>query len=119
MVRRNPNFAKLQAGYLFPMIAAKKEKFGEENPKKKDSIISLGIGDTTQPLPPFITEQLTNAAKGLGTKEGYSGYPPWNGSKALREKIATEFYGNCGILLTCTINEYEVGNRNSGRNILQ
>ena len=36
-------------------------------------IISLGIGDTTEPLPQFIADAMAKAAAGLATREGYSG----------------------------------------------
>lgn len=45
-VLRNENFAKLQAGYLFPEIARRRNAYLAKNPDAK--IISLGIGDTTQ-----------------------------------------------------------------------
>jgi len=39
-VERNQNFAKLQAGYLFPEIARRRRAYVEQNPSAK--IISLG-----------------------------------------------------------------------------
>ena len=39
-VERNQNFAKLQAGYLFPEIARRRRAYLEKNPTAK--IISLG-----------------------------------------------------------------------------
>lgn len=41
-VTRNSNFAKLQAGYLFPEIARRRNAYLAQNPNAK--IISLGIG---------------------------------------------------------------------------
>ena len=90
MVVRKEHFSKLQASYLFVNIAQKRKAFIEANPDKKR--ISLGIGDTTQPLPESICAGLTNAASGLGTQAGYSGYPDWNGGAKLREAISKEFY---------------------------
>ncbi|MBN2423024.1 LL-diaminopimelate aminotransferase [Candidatus Woesearchaeota archaeon] len=90
MVKRNPNMSKLQAGYLFPEINRIKNALLEKNPDAK--VISLGIGNTTEPLTPHITEALKNAAAGLGTSEGYSGYGAEQGMKELREKIANVFY---------------------------
>jgi aspartate/methionine/tyrosine aminotransferase len=43
----------------------------EKNPDAK--IISLGIGDTTQPIPEAIWKGMADAAAALGTPEGYSG----------------------------------------------
>jgi LL-diaminopimelate aminotransferase len=55
-------------------------------------IISLGIGDTTEPIPAPIAKALEKAAAGLGTKEGYSGYGAEQGQGALREALSAAFY---------------------------
>lgn len=89
-VTRNENFAKLQAGYLFPEIGRRRNAFLEKNPDAK--IISLGIGDTTQPIPKHILSGLQAGATKLGTKEGYSGYGAEQGNGLLREKISTKLY---------------------------
>ncbi|MEK6949297.1 MAG: LL-diaminopimelate aminotransferase [Nanoarchaeota archaeon] len=90
MPKRNPNIAKLQAGYLFPEINRRKKAFLDRNPKAK--LLSLGIGDTTEPITPHIDKALINAAAGLGTREGYTGYGDEQGMAALREKIASVVY---------------------------
>lgn len=90
MVKRNPHVAKLNAGYLFPEILRRKQAFLEKHPNAK--VISLGIGDTTQPLPPHIAIHLANTAQGLGTPEGYSGYGPEEGYSSLRNRIAKQIY---------------------------
>ena len=91
-VDRNPNFAKLAGGYLFPEIGRRRTQYLEENPEMADRIISLGIGDTTQPIPKHILSGLVEGASKLGTKEGYSGYGNEAGQLALREKIAAKLY---------------------------
>lgn len=90
MVQRNPNFAKLQAGYLFPEINRRKKILLEKHPDAK--LISLGIGNTTEPLTPTITNGLVQAAQGLGTLTGYSGYGDEQGLVALRRLIAEKLY---------------------------
>lgn len=90
MVKRNAHVAKLSAGYLFPEIIKKKHAFLESHPDAR--LISLGIGDTTQPLPSCIAKQLADTSQGLGTPEGYSGYGPEEGLLPLREKIANQLY---------------------------
>ncbi len=55
-------------------------------------IISLGIGDTTQPIPDHILSGLVKSASKLGTKEGYSGYGAEQGMGDLRAKIADKLY---------------------------
>lgn len=92
MVKRNENFSKLQAGYLFPEIGRRRRLVQEKNPNVK--VISLGVGDTTYPLAHHITQSLIDASKGLGTKEGYSGYGDEQGMTKLREKVAEKIYRN-------------------------
>jgi len=57
-----------------------------------DRIISLGIGDTTMPIPPHILSGLVEGAAKLGTQEGYTGYGAEQGQGLLREKIASVLY---------------------------
>ena len=91
-VARNPNFAKLAGGYLFPEIGRRRAQYIDANPDQAARIISLGIGDTTQPIPSHILNGLVAGAQKLGTKEGYSGYGAEQGMAALREKIADKLY---------------------------
>ncbi|KXZ48553.1 hypothetical protein GPECTOR_27g724 [Gonium pectorale] len=93
-VSRNENFGKLRAGYLFPEIARRRKAHQEKNPDAK--IISLGIGDTTEPLPAYIADAMAKAAAGLASREGYSGYGAEQGQGALREAVAKTFYGHAG-----------------------
>lgn len=90
MIRRNPHFLKLKPHYLFQEIQIKKREHQEKNPKAQ--LIHLGIGDTTEPLPPSVVEALGTAAKHLGTKENYRGYGPEQGLIALREAISQKIY---------------------------
>lgn len=93
-VERNPNFAKLAGGYLFPEIGRRRTAYLEENPEMADRIISLGIGDTTQPIPEHILSGLVGGASKLGTKDGYSGYGAEQGNNELRSKIASVLYND-------------------------
>lgn len=92
MVKRNPHVAKLNSGYLFPEIIKRKELFLKNNPEAR--IISLGIGNTTEPLPPFIAQELAETAQALATEKGYTGYGPEEGYKELRQQIAESIYQN-------------------------
>ena len=95
MIKRNPYIANLKAGYLFPEIAKRRREYAAAHPDAK--IISLGVGNTTEPILPHINAGLTEGAMKLGTKEGYSGYQD-EGLSRLREKISSVFYsGNFGI----------------------
>lgn len=92
MVKRNPHVANLHAGYLFPEIIRRKQMFLKKHPHA--SLISLGIGDTTEPLPSFIAKQLAHTAHALGTEEGYTGYGPEEGQLELRRTIAEHLYNH-------------------------
>ena len=89
-VKRNANIGKLQAGYLFPEIGRRRNAFLEKNPDA--NIISLGIGDTTQPVPEHILAGLAKGVTNLGAKETYSGYGAEQGQGPLRAKIASALY---------------------------
>eukprot|EP00270_Netrium_digitus_P009231 TRINITY_DN27_c0_g1_i7.p1 TRINITY_DN27_c0_g1~~TRINITY_DN27_c0_g1_i7.p1 ORF type:complete len:234 (+),score=51.86 TRINITY_DN27_c0_g1_i7:26-703(+) len=62
-VQRNANIAKLQAGYLFPEIKRRRDAHLQKNPDA--NIISLGIGDTTEPIPLVISEAMAEAMADL------------------------------------------------------
>ncbi len=72
MAKINENFLKLQAGYLFPEIGRRKRAFQEANPDAE--IISMGIGDVTQPLAPAVIKAMKNAVDEMGRKETFRGY---------------------------------------------
>ena len=52
MVTVNHNYLKLPGSYLFSTIGKKVKAYKEANPQA--NVISLGIGDVTQPLAPAI-----------------------------------------------------------------
>jgi LL-diaminopimelate aminotransferase len=89
MVVRNPCIVNIKAGYLFPEIAKRRREYAEAHPEKR--IISLGVGNTTEPILPHINGGLVEGARRLGTPEGYSGYTD-EGLLLLRERIAAVFY---------------------------
>lgn len=72
MAKINENFLKLQAGYLFPEIGRRKRAFQEANPDAK--IISMGIGDVTQPLAQAVVEAMKKAVDEMGRSETFRGY---------------------------------------------
>ena len=92
MIDRNKCFSNLTAGYLFPEVARRRVEYEKNHPDAK--IISLSIGNTTEPLPKFIAEAMADYASALSTPEGYSGYGEEQGNPSLRKKIAETFYKN-------------------------
>lgn len=90
MIKRNTGFKNLTAGYLFPEVARCRREYQEKN--KDAKIISLSIGNTTEPLPKFIAKAMADYSMSLSTLEGYSGYGDEQGNSALRAKIAEVWY---------------------------
>jgi LL-diaminopimelate aminotransferase len=90
MTRINDNYLKLKAGYLFPEIARRVNAFIEANPNA--SIIKLGIGDVTEPLPEACRNAMIQAVNDMGDRQTFKGYGPEQGYAWLREKIATYDY---------------------------
>ncbi len=95
MIERNAGFANLSAGYLFPEVAKRRREYQAQHPDAK--IISLGVGNTTEPLTPHITSAMVSYARGLGTKAGYSGYGDEQGLTELRSKIAEVVYAGLSL----------------------
>src|SRR4030066_368174 len=95
MATINENFLKLQAGYLFPEISRRISSFGEKNPDAK--IISLGIGDATQPLALAIIEAMKKAVVDLGSGANFRGYGPEQGYDFLINAIIENDFNSRGI----------------------
>ena len=81
----NENFLKLPGAYLFADIAQKVKAFKEATPDA--DVISLGIGDVTQPLAPAVVEALHKAADELASGTTFRGYGPERGYDFLRGAI--------------------------------
>jgi LL-diaminopimelate aminotransferase len=90
MLKRNPGVANINDDYLFPRIAKRQREYEDAHPGAR--IISLGIGNVTEPIMPHIASGLTEGARKLGTANGNSGYQG-EGLPVLREKISQVFYG--------------------------
>jgi LL-diaminopimelate aminotransferase len=86
MATINENFLKLQAGYLFPEIGRRIRAFKAQNPNV--NIISMGVGDVTQPLAPAVIEAMKKAVDEMGGKDTFKGYDHSGlGYEFLREAI--------------------------------
>lgn len=90
MFKVNENYLKLPGSYLFSTIGKKVNAYKEANPDKE--IISLGIGDVTQPLAPAIIDSLHAAVDEMAVKETFRGYAPDLGYEFLRSAIAKNDY---------------------------
>ena len=81
----NTHFLNLQSNYLFADIAKKVKAFKVTHPGI--NVISLGIGDVTQPLCPAVTEAMHKAVDEMATADSFRGYGPEQGYDFLREAI--------------------------------
>jgi LL-diaminopimelate aminotransferase len=95
MATINENFLKLQAGYLFPEIGRRIRSFQAKNPDAK--IISLGIGDVTQPLVPVVVEAMKKAVVEMGSESTLRGYGPEQGYDFLINAIIENDFNSRGI----------------------
>jgi LL-diaminopimelate aminotransferase len=93
----NENFLKLQAGYLFPEVGRRMRAFAAKNPDAK--IISLGIGDVTQPLPPAIIKAMKKAIDDMAKAATFRGYGPEQGYDFLISAIIENDYNSRGVEL--------------------
>ena len=102
MFQANSDYLKLPGSYLFSTIAKKTNAYMAEHPDA--SLIRMGIGDVTQPLPPAVIEALHKAVDEMGRAETFRGYAPDLGYEFLRHAIAENDYRARG----CEIADDEV-----------
>lgn len=95
MTQFNTNYLNLQGSYLFSTVAKRVRAYKEAHPDA--SVISLGIGDVSQPLAPAIVKALSAAAQEMGHAETFRGYGPEQGYAFLREAIAKHDYQARGV----------------------
>lgn len=95
MFKVNDNYLKLPGSYLFSTIAKKVNTYKSEHPDKR--VISLGIGDVTQPLAPAIIERLHSAVDEMADAKTFKGYAPDLGYDFLRTTIAENDYAARGV----------------------
>lgn len=96
MITVNENFLKLQAGYLFAEVGRRVRAFKAEN--RRAEIISLGIGDVTQPLAPAVIEAMHKAVDEMSKEETFRGYDDDHiGHKFLRRAISENDFAARGV----------------------
>lgn len=95
MTQLNENYLRLQGSYLFSTIAQRVRAYKETHPQQ--SVISLGIGDVSQPLVPAVVTAMAQAAQEMGQPDTFHGYGPEQGYAFLREAIAKNDYQGRGL----------------------
>ena len=94
----NEHFLKLPGSYLFSDIAKKVNSFRITHPKQ--SLIRLGIGDVTRPLPQACIEAMHKAVEELASASTFRGYGPEQGYDFLIDAIIKHDFQPRGIHLT-------------------
>lgn len=94
MAHCNENFNDLQGAYLFAKIRKEQETYKANYPDA--DIISLGIGDVTQPLVSAVVEAMMKAVAEMGEVETFRGYGPEQGYLFLREAVALHDFKDRG-----------------------
>ena len=89
MLRTNPHYARMGKSYLFAEIAHRVAAFRKAHPGT--GVISMGIGDVTQPLVPSVIRALHAAVDDMGSPDAFHGYGPEQGYAFLREAVALEY----------------------------
>ena len=93
----NEHYTELSSNYLFADIAKRVRAFKAQSPKA--DVISLGIGDVTQPLCSAVVEALHKAADEMGQAATFHGYGPEQGYDFLRNAIVEHDFRARGISL--------------------
>ena len=91
----NEHYLKLSENYLFADIAKRANAFKVSHPKTK--VISLGIGDVTQPLCPAVIEAMHKAVDEMAVQATFRGYGPERGYDFLREAIIKNDFAPRGL----------------------
>ncbi len=98
MTAVNEHYLKLQGSFLFSTIAKKVAAYKAAHPNA--DVISLGIGDVSQPLVPAVVDALHRACDEMAHAETFRGYGAEQGYAFLREAILQGDYTSRGIHLS-------------------
>ncbi|MDR2006037.1 MAG: LL-diaminopimelate aminotransferase [Acidaminococcales bacterium] len=98
MAKINANYMKLPGSYLFVEIKKRVAQFREKHPNA--DIISLGIGDVTQPLAPAVVKAMHQAADEMAKAATFRGYGPEQGYDFLLKAVVKGDYLARGIKIS-------------------
>lgn len=95
MIRLNEHYTEIGNNYLFAEIAKRVKEYKENHPEKK--VISLGIGDITQPIAPAVIDAIQKATLEMANAETLKGYAPYEGYDFLVQAILKHDFTDKGI----------------------
>ena len=90
MIRVNENFKALTDNYLFSEIARKVREYKAQHPEA--DVISLGIGDVTEPLCASVIGAMHTAVDEMADRTTFRGYAPECGYDFLKNAILENDY---------------------------
>lgn len=97
MFQINEHFTELGNNYLFAEVARRVREYKAEHRDKE--VISLGIGDVTQPIVPAIVEAINKATAEMSKAETLRGYAPDFGYDFLINAILKHDFLDRGVQL--------------------
>jgi LL-diaminopimelate aminotransferase len=77
MIQLNEHFSEIGNNYLFAEISRRVAEYKVQHPAQK--VISLGIGDVTQPIAPAVIAAVHRATDEMACAETLRGYAPYEG----------------------------------------
>ena len=98
MIKINEHFTSIQGSYLFLEIANRVKTFKTDYPEKK--VISLGIGDVTQPIAPAVIKAIHQATDEMSSIATMRGYAPDQGYGFLIDAILQYDFKSRGVDLS-------------------
>ncbi len=98
MAGLNPAFERLQGNYLFAEVRRRVDAQAQADPSA--DIISMGIGDVSQPLVPAVLDALRKAVDEMGDAATFRGYGPEQGYAFLREAVVRHDFAPRGVALS-------------------
>ncbi|MDR0542492.1 MAG: LL-diaminopimelate aminotransferase [Dysgonamonadaceae bacterium] len=85
MIKINEHYTEIGNNYLFAEVARRVGEYRENHLDKK--VISLGIGDVTQPIVPAVIDAIHRATDEMADAKTLRGYAPYEGYDFLIQAI--------------------------------
>jgi LL-diaminopimelate aminotransferase len=85
MIKINEHYTEIGDSYLFAEVARRVREYKEQHPNQP--VISLGIGDVTQPLAPAVIAAIHHATDEMANARTLRGYAPYEGYDFLIQAI--------------------------------
>jgi LL-diaminopimelate aminotransferase len=95
MMKINEHYTEIGNNYLFANVANKVADYKKQHPREK--VISLGIGDITQPIAPAVIEAIHKATDEMAKAETLRGYAPYEGYDFLVNAVLKHDFTDRGI----------------------